>query len=500
MPSWLTKQKQIFTTRSQSNVDEVVIATFNSMQSLAYDVVKKHFDSPIRQSPLHLIINGVAGTGKSYLISAFKRLLQRSCVVSATTGKAAFSINGITIHSLLNLPVGPRGKKDLTGQSLARLQARLLDIKYILIDEYSMLGQALLGWIDKRCRQATGIQDKLFGGISFTFFGDPAQLPPVGDKTLYHSMPSGIIPEQGHLAYLTFDKVVKLSLNQRVQGTDTAQCTFRDLLMRLRTGDSTEQDWELLLTRQPSAIPNLNEFSDATRLYYSNNEVANYNYIKLLGLKQPIAHIHARHSSSLAKTLPPDEMSGLIPELVLAKNAIVMLTMNVWPEVGLCNGATGKVIDIIYAENNFPPMLPIAVVVQFDQYKGPSSISQLPISVPICPITVTSQAFDQIHERQQIPLKLAWAITIHRSQGLTLPKAWINIGSSEKTPGLTYVAISRVKTLESCVIEPMTLDRLTSIKKHHQLKYRIAEEVRLNKLSNKTCHTHQSHSIETQRC
>ena len=207
----------------------------------------------------------------------------------------------------------------------------------------------MLGWIDKRCRQATGIQDQIFGGISFIFFGDPAQLPPVGDKPLYHSMPSGIIAEQGHLAYLMFNKVpvVKLSVNQRVRGKDTAQCIFRDLLSRLRTGDSTEQDWKLLLTRQPSAVPNLNEFCDATRLYYSNNEMANYNYIKLLELKQPIANIHARHSSSIARSLPPDEMSGLVSELVLAKNVIVMLTMNSWPEVGLCNGATGKVVDII---------------------------------------------------------------------------------------------------------------------------------------------------------
>lgn len=312
-------------------------------------------------------------------------------------------------------------------------------------------------------------------------------------------MPSGILAEQGHLAYLMFNKVVKLSVNQRVRGRDTAQCIFRDLLSRLRTGDSTEQDWKLLFTRQPSAVPNLNEFCDATRLYYSNNEVANYNYIKLLKLKQPIAHIHARHSSSIARCLPPDEMSGLVPELVLAKNAIVMLTMNLWPEVGLCNGATGKVVDIISAENINPPMLSIAVVVQFDQYKGASFINQLPNSVPICPNTVTSQTFDQIHESQQLPLKLAWAITIHKSQGLTLPKAWINIGSSEKTSGLTYVAISRVKTLDSCVIEPMTVDRLGSIKKNPQLKYRIAEEARLNQLSDATYRSHQRHAIEMQK-
>ena len=89
--------------------------------------------------------------------------------MTATTGKASFNINGKAIHSVLNLPVGPRGNKDLKGHSLLRLQDQLRDVKYILIDEYSMLGQTLLGWIDKRCRQATGQHDEIFGGKSILF-------------------------------------------------------------------------------------------------------------------------------------------------------------------------------------------------------------------------------------------------------------------------------------------------------------------------------------------
>ena len=94
----------------------------------------------------------------------------------------------------------------------------------------------------------------------------------------------------------------------------------------------------------------------------------------------------------------------------------------------------------------------------------------------ICPITVTSQSENGFQERQQLPLRLAWALTIHKSQGFTLPKAWIDIGKSERTAGVSYVAISRVKTLSSCVIEPMTYERLTGLKSSVNLQFRLQEE------------------------
>ena len=87
----------------------------------------------------------------------------------------------------------------------------------------------------------------------------------VGDKPLYHTKPSASIGEQGHSAFFMFTNVVKLSVNQRVQGTNPEQIQFRDLLSRLRTGDSNEQDWKLLLTRQPSNVQNMVDFQHATR-------------------------------------------------------------------------------------------------------------------------------------------------------------------------------------------------------------------------------------------
>lgn len=89
----------------------------------------------------------------------------------------------------------------------------------------------------------------------------------------------------------------------------------------------------------------------------------------------------------------------------------------------------------------------------------------------------------QQFERQQLPLRLASAMTIHKCQGLTLKKTWVDLGPSEKTSGLTYVALSRVKKIEDLVVEPMTLERLQAPQKLTNLKYRLQEEKRLHTLS-----------------
>ena len=88
------------------------------------------------------------------------------------------------------------------------------------------------------------------GGKSLILFGDPAQLPPVADKPLYHGKPTNSVGEQGYHTERMFDKVVKLTVNYRVDGVDPEQTQFRELLLRLRRGESTLDDWKLLLTRQ----------------------------------------------------------------------------------------------------------------------------------------------------------------------------------------------------------------------------------------------------------
>lgn len=188
-----------------------------------------------------------------------------------------YRVNGITIHSFLRLPVTNMLQEDLSGQALVTIQVRLKALDYIIIDEYYMLGQASLGWIDRQCRQATGLHEVLFGGKSVILFGDPAQLPLVQDKPLYHSKPSSAIAEQGYGAYQMFDKVVILKFNQRALRSELDQVLFKQLLKRLQNGETTEDDWKQFLARQPSQVENVECFDGVTRLYYSNDEVAKYN-------------------------------------------------------------------------------------------------------------------------------------------------------------------------------------------------------------------------------
>ena len=97
------------------------------------------------------------------------------------------------------------------------------------------------------------------------------------------------------------------------------QVQFRDLLLRLRKGESTVDDWELLPTRQPSNVTNLYEFEDSTRLFYSNEQVGNYNHEQLTKLGLPNAHINAQHSSAVTTKISSDDVSGLEPVVFLAK-------------------------------------------------------------------------------------------------------------------------------------------------------------------------------------
>ena len=284
--------------------------------------------------------------------------------------------------------------------------------------------------------------------------------------------------------------------NERAKGTDIAQQQFRDLQTRARDENSSLDGWNLLLSRTPQNVENIADFeTSAVKLSFGNEKVATDNFTRLKQLGEPIVQINAYHTNPKAKQINAEDMGGLEPTVYLARKARVMLARNLWTRVGLCNGTMGTVKDIIFAQNQRPPMLPIAVIVQFDKddYIGPSFCENMPNCVPIFPVTSHINDTNGLNlERQQLPLKLAWSITIHKSQGLTLKKSWVGLGPSENVAGLAYVALSRVRKLSDLVIETMSFERLQSIKKTSNYKYRLLEEARLNILAEKTLHNYEN--------
>ncbi len=393
-------------------------------QRQAYNVVHHHlFNS--RAQPLHMVVSGTAGTGKSYLIHCLRLLLQDSVRVVAPTGVAAFNVDGFTLHSLLDLPT--RGEfKDLDGNRLQRLQQHLTGVKYLIVDEMSMVGRKLFGQVDNRLRQAfPHHSNEVLGGCSCILFGDFGQLPPVMDLPLYTTVPRSSLSDLGRSAYQLFDKAIVLDQVMRQCGEDQEQVAFRNILIRLRNAELTKMDWQCLMKQTPARVSNLSDFATALRLFPTVEAVVEYNIAKLQANNQPIATIKAVHSGPNALKASTDNAKGLEPLLCLAHGARVMLTCNLWVEVGLVNGAIGTVVAICYRSGG-PPDLPIAVMVKFDSYRGPTFSDG---SVPIVPLRRTWYASGVQCSRLQLPLKLSWAVTIHKAQGMTLDKAVINLGT-----------------------------------------------------------------------
>ena len=143
------------------------------------------------------------------------------------------------------------------------------------------------------------------------------------------------LQQRGFCVYHKFDKVVKLTVNQRAQVSSIDQEHFRNLLVNARDGSTTVDEWNKRLARAPDKIPNLDQSEQqAIKLSFANEKVAKDNSLHLNKLGNPIAQINAKHNNAKASKLTADDMGGS-PELFLCKGARVMLTRNIWTETGL---------------------------------------------------------------------------------------------------------------------------------------------------------------------
>ena len=366
-----------------------------------------------------VFLTGAPGAGKTYVLNEFIRLARRQgkhVAVTASTGIAATHIGGTTIHSWAGFGIADR----LSEHDIARLGARANLVKrfnatdVLVIDEVSMLHGSRLDMVNqlaKRLRQSTAP----FGGLQVILVGDLFQLPPIsrGNSVADFAHLSNAWSELGlTICYLTEQ--------HRVQAGDT----LLDLLGAMRRGDVNELH-ESALQERLKIRPDT-ELA-ITRLYSHNVDVdtINQKYLGALQTEQKMYTMFVTGQQQKRETLTKSILAP--PELVLKKGAEIMFVANN-PAKGFVNGTRGSVID-------FVGDTPVVVT------SGGREIQVEPHSWKL------EEDGRVKAEATQLPLRLAWAITIHKSQGMSLDAAEIDLSRSF-TPGMGYVALSRVRSMD----------------------------------------------------
>ncbi len=392
------------------------------LQSQALDILKMG---------KNVFISGPAGSGKTYVINEYVKYLREHAVevaVTASTGIAATHIGGMTIHSWSGLGI----RDTLTDYDIDDLMERQYLYKrfhktqVLIIDEVSMLHNYRLDLIDWICRQMKH-SEKPFGGMQIILCGDFFQLPPVtrGSNRVFTDEPFGQTVES-EFAYKSqsflASKFVICYLEEQHRQKDN---TYLGILNQIRENRVSPRTVELLKSR-------LNVISDesgnSTRLYTHNIDVdvVNKKHLDLIPGTSKKFYMTSKGSGGLSETL---KKSCLSPEeLELKVGAKVMFTKN-HPEGLYVNGTLG-------------------VVKEFNSYGEPVVLTNSGME-----ISVVSQSWKIEEEGKvkaeitQYPLRLAWAITVHKSQGMSLDSMEVDLSKSF-VKGMGYVALSRVRSLE----------------------------------------------------
>ncbi|KAF5967346.1 ATP-dependent DNA helicase PIF1 [Fusarium bulbicola] len=495
-----------YSQQTESSVGDDAVASRNPEQRLVFDLFVNHIDQTLNPTyrsnprPLLVQVDGQGGTGKPYLNHALSPALnsrQRDYVVRATpTGIAANAINGSTLHSLLHLPLSKQitTLSDLTGNELTSLQARLSGVRYIILDEESMVGLKIFHCTDRRLRQVLKRTSMRIPAATALLLGDLNQLPPVLEKPLYAT---GMLGSEMEIAdqnaYRTFEQSVKLEQVVTQQGDD--QAAFSNALRGLRTGRPTAEHWRLLSSQVQSKLTEdeIATFGNVARIYPTNAQIRDFNRDHMERLESAVISIEAAHFGHDADSTVAGNLHKTLPICVGAR---VMFTENLWTAVGLVNGAVGIVEDIAWEDRtrgvNPPRKTPEVIMVRFEGHVGQpyfafSSDNILrdwaakqgkltdDLTVKVTKLSSglrwwaallkhgipTFRALmargyvvsNNLFSRKRFLLTIAYAITAHRSQGTTLDKAVVDISGKIFTVGLSYVVVSRFKTLTGIMFE-----------------------------------------------
>ncbi|EXU94813.1 ATP-dependent exoDNAse (exonuclease V), partial [Metarhizium robertsii] len=284
-------------------------------------------------------------------------------------------------------------------------------------------------------------------------------------KPLYYDKEVQGVEIKGRNAYRRFDKSVFLKVVQRQRGDD--QKAFRKALGELRLLQLSVESWKLLSGRVQAKLDDqeVARFANALRVYATKDRVNEYNHYHLDRLSQPVIQVIATNVGPGAAAAPDDKAGNLAKQVPVCIGARLMLTCNLWQQVGLCNGARGTVYDIGWAPGADPIRdQPCVIMMEFDKYTGPAFLTTADDrkTVPILPVDRDFLVGATLCTRTQFPPIVCYAITVHKSQSITEDRIVTDLSCRDFQTGLSYVAVSRVKTLQGLMLDaPFDRNRLT---------------------------------------
>lgn len=380
----------------------------------------------------HLFVTGRAGTGKSTLLRALRDMANEEMAVLAPTGLAAVNAGGQTIHSFFGLPPRLIRSEDIRRSRNGAVMRRL---KLLVIDEVSMVRSDLMWAIDQSLRVNRGRAREPFGGVRLLLFGDLHQLPPVIQEA---EVAAHLEEEHGGPFFFSVSSL------REGAGTSLLELThvFRQsdeglisVLNHIRDGEADESHLEILNERV-SPIRTLSEGERFVILTPTNAAAQRINMAYLDALPGRGHTYEAGITGDFSQSAQPTD-----PALVLKPGAKVILIRND-PDKRWVNGT-------------------VARISRLDDKRVWVEVGGKEHEVEQASWEARRYAYDKNEEKivgsvagtfKQFPLRLAWALTIHKAQGLTLDNVYIDLGRGTFAHGQAYVALSRCRSLEGLAL------------------------------------------------
>jgi len=408
----------------------------------------------INTTSSHIFLTGKAGTGKTTFLKSLSSITHKNFIVVAPTGIAALNAGGVTLHSQFLLPpvlfIPDRDFKQAGSDTLGIMNPNLLARKYplnaarkqvlrfidlLVIDEVSMLRADILDAVDYRMRAARGNRNESFGGVQVLFIGDLLQLTPVvrnDEKSLFNQYYSvegfygAKALEKEELVYIELDKIYRQSHPK-----------FIDILNRLRSQTYEREDIEELNLHYKTP-EQIQEIREVITLTTHNAKADSINNQELKNLKGNSFFFQAKIEGDF-----PDNIFPVSPKLELKLGAQIMFIRNDKENQAYFNGKLALVKEI-KDEDIWVELAESHTLYKLKREKWENKKYSLnPHS------NLLEEEF--IGSFEQYPIKLAWAITIHKSQGLSFDKAILDLGNAF-AGGQIYVALSRLRSLEGLIL------------------------------------------------